>query len=205
MKYRQSGLPYERQPGEPKRAYAAFAVYREMGVERSLAKAAKEIGRSVRVLEMRSVSWKWVERCQEYDAYLDRQARRAREKDRSIMLERHARLAMLGQSLVVDTLRKLLEEAQQDPTKKLSASDVSRLLEVSVKVERMSRGEPSEISELGGSANRPLRVSVEEMARKAVENALGIGETAAERTEPEETETEAQPEAAPDIPDPFAG
>jgi hypothetical protein len=101
------------------------------------------------------------------------------------MLDRHARLAMLAQSLALDTLRKRLQEAQEDPTKMLSVSDTSRLLDVAVKLERLSRGEPTALAEMGSSADRPLRVTVEETARKAIEAVLGIDGTAADRVEGE--------------------
>jgi hypothetical protein len=50
-----------------------------------------------------------------------------------------------------------------------------------------------------------VRLSIEQQARRAIENVLGINGPVIERTEPEEGEAEAQPEAAPDIPDPFVG
>jgi len=53
---------------------------------------------------------------------------------------------VLGQNIVVKGVEKLLadmEQGKRDP----SASDLSRLLDVAVKVERLSRGVPTEISQ----------------------------------------------------------
>lgn len=201
--------PWDRITHESPRAYENFCAYRDAGPQRSLRKLVADGKATVKLrrLEYWSSRWNWFERAAEYDAYLDRQARFTREKDRLAMLDRHARLAMLGQSLALDTLRKRLQEAQEDPTKTLSMADVTRLLDISVRVERLSRGQPTEISELGGAADRPLRMRVEETARRAIENVLGLSAGVAERIEDAETApAEAQPEAAPDpgVIDPFA-
>ncbi|MGD0128270.1 MAG: hypothetical protein ABSF46_23145 [Terriglobia bacterium] len=199
--------PWERQPRESSKAYAHLSIYLEMGISRSLNKVASDpkCTSKRRQLSRWSSKYKWVQRSLAFDDDQRRQEREAQRKEHNEMLKRHARLAMLGQSLVVDTLRKRLQEAQENPTKMLSVSDASRLLDVSVRVERLSRGLPSEVSELGGSADRPVRLSIEQQARRAIENVLGINGPVIERTEPEEGEAEAQPEAAPDIPDPFVG
>lgn len=77
--------PWEQQPGETSRAFAAFVIYRDMGIGRSLDAAYKESvergakgcreGAIIR-LPGRWKKWcgdhRWVERVQAYDAYLDR-------------------------------------------------------------------------------------------------------------------------------------
>ncbi len=98
------------------------------------------------------------------------------------MVSRHAKIAVLSQNLVVKGIEKLVAEVEQG-RRDLSASDASRLLDVAVKIERLSRGEPTEISELGGSEERPLKLSIEERARQAVKKALGIGSSPPERVE----------------------
>ena len=146
-------------------------------------------------LERWSSRWRWVERCRAYDDYLLHQDRLCREKERKDMATRHAKIAVLGQNLVVKGIEKLVADVGQGK-RDLSASDASRLLDVAVKIERLSRGEPTEISELGGSDEHPIRVNLEDRARKAVETALGITDHGtAERVE--------TPEAAdlPPLPD----
>ena len=101
-------------------------------------------------------------------------------------MKRHAKLAVLSQNVVVKGIEKLLGEIEQG-NRSPTASDLGRLLDVAVRVERLSRGEPTEISELGGSNERPVRVSIEDRARQAVERALGITDRdPAERVEAEE-------------------
>jgi hypothetical protein len=114
---------------------------------------------------------------------LQRQDRLRQEKERKDMLTRHGKIAVLGQNLVVKGIEKLLDDVKQGK-RDLSASDASRLLDVAVKIERLSRGEPTEISELGGSDEHPIKINIEDRARQAVERALGITDrSAAERVE----------------------
>jgi len=184
---------WDRQPGESSKAYGHFTRYRDLGQERSLRKLAADAKTKSRLRQLQhwSSRWEWVERCQQYDDYLDQQARVEQEKERRDMMRRHAKIAVLGQNAVVKGIEKLLaeiEHGKRNPT----ASDLSRLLDVAVRVERLSRGQPTEISELGSVADRPLRVSLEERARAAIEGALGITEESpTSRTEPDGAEAEA--------------
>jgi hypothetical protein len=182
---------WDRQIGEGSKAYHHFCIYRALGPNRSLRKMAKDgaCGAKVGQLERWSSRWKWVDRCEAYDDYLQHEDRLRQEKERREMVSRHAKIAVLGQNLVVKGIENLLGLIEQGK-KELSASDASRLLDVVVKVERLSRGEPTEISELGGSAERPLKLSIEERARQAVKKALGIGCSPPERVELESTEPE---------------
>ena len=179
---------WDRQPGESSKAYAHFCLYRDMGLTRSIRQMPKVSGCTsvVRQLNRWSSRWRWVERCESYDDHLQLQDRLRKEKERKDMLTRHGKIAVLGQNLVVKGIEKLLADVEQGK-RDLSASDASRLLDVAVKIERLSRGEPTEISELGGSDNHPIKVSVEDRARQAVERALGITDQGpSERVEPED-------------------
>jgi hypothetical protein len=177
--------PWDRQVGESSKTYSHFCIYRDMGTDRSLRKLAADAKTTsnLRQLQHWSARWNWVARCQSYDDELQRQDRLRREKERRDMVSRHAKIAVLGQNLVVKGIEKLLRLIEEGE-RELSASDASRLLDVAVKVERLSRGEPTEISELGGSDEHPVRVNIEERARQAVERVLGITDRGpAERVE----------------------
>ena len=190
---------WDRLSGESSKAYAHFCLYRDMGMSRSLRALENVDGctSGYRQLGRWSSRWRWVERCQSYDDHLQLQDRLRKEKERKDMLTRHGKIAVLGQNLVVKGIEKLLADVEQGK-RDLSASDASRLLDVSVKIERLSRGEPTEISELGGSDEHPISVNIQDRARQAVERALGI----TDRGPAERVET---PEAAdvPALPDPL--
>jgi hypothetical protein len=190
--------PWDRQLGEGSKAYSHFCIYRDMGSGRSLQKMTSVPGcTSVRrQLSRWSSRWRWVERAQAYDDYLQHQDRLRQEKERKDMLSRHAKIAVLGQNLVVKGIEKLVADVEQGK-RDLTASDASRLLDVVVKIERLSRGEPTEISELGGSDEHPVRVNIEDRARQAVERALGIADHAADRGASERNEAEESADVPP--------
>src|SRR5215470_8443919 len=102
--------PWDRQVAESSKAYHHFCLYRDMGLDRSVRKMANIPGcTSVRrQLNRWSSRWRWVERCQQYDDHLERQARLEQEKERREMMKRHAKIAVLGENVVVKGMEKLL-------------------------------------------------------------------------------------------------
>ena len=132
---------WERQPGESSRAYAAFCIYRDLGPARSLDKALAQANKKpsnrrhwARWMER----YRWLERAQAYDDYIERIKREEQEKEILDMAQRHARLAVAFQQKIAERLMDL------DP-KELSPRDLSVWLDVATKLERLSRGEPTEI------------------------------------------------------------
>ncbi|TBR59390.1 hypothetical protein B4U84_00090 [Westiellopsis prolifica IICB1] len=76
---------WERQENETPKRWKAFQVYRDMGADRSLAKVAIALGKPPgykRPLEYWATQHNWVERCREYDLYLDRLNRSFRETEK---------------------------------------------------------------------------------------------------------------------------
>ncbi len=134
---------WSRQPDESDPAWGAFVVYRDMGAERSLAKAARSLGKSATLVEGWSSRHSWLARVAEFDRYVDGQAvdehvERIREMNR-----RQASVARLALSKAVDWLHKLNPEQLRD--------DVGvRLLDVASKLERLAEGANTE--ELGVTA-----------------------------------------------------
>jgi len=131
---------WERQPGEGSKAYAAFCVYRDLGPERSLEKVRQNLDkpRTRKWLGDWSVKYNWVERAQAYDDYIERKKREKNEKEILEMAERHAKLAKAFLLMIAQALQQI------DPAQ-LSPSDMAKWLEVATKLERLSRGVPTEI------------------------------------------------------------
>lgn len=129
--------PWERQKGESRQAFQAFAIYRDMGAARSLQKVAQQLSKSLALMKRWSEKWSWVARAAAWDAELDRRAREAQEKARAEMAERHIKEAMLFQQKVVERLKTLEPD-------ELSPSDLAKWFDIAVKVERLARGEPTE-------------------------------------------------------------
>jgi hypothetical protein len=64
--------PWDQQPNESDRAYKAASVYFSMGAERSLAKVARAVNKSLTLIERWSSRHEWVARARERDTFLRR-------------------------------------------------------------------------------------------------------------------------------------
>jgi hypothetical protein len=140
--------PWERQPEESDRAFAAFALYRDLGPRRSLDEVCRRLygtqaGRK-RDATGRVQEWSrahgWVARCQAWDEELDRQGRLAQIEAVMEMAKRHAEEARAFQE-------KALEGLRQIPVDQLSATDIVKFFVEAVKVERLALGEPDSVQE----------------------------------------------------------
>lgn len=151
--------PWERQPGEGTKAFAAFVIYRDLGRDRSLVKVADELrrrkeergekggGRPGSIptrLSTMSSQWRWVARSAAWDEEEDRLRLKARVKAVEEMAERQATYGMLMQQVGVLKLQKLREAVQEDDSA-VSGPLAVKMVEAGSRVERLARGEPSEI------------------------------------------------------------
>jgi len=131
--------PWERLDNESSKAYRAFCVYRDLGPDRSIDKAMAAVGQKNRRTWGEWCSkYNWVERAAAYDSYLEAEKRKEKEREILDMARRHATLAMAFQEKVAKALQMI------DPSD-LSPRDLARWLEVATTLERLSRGEPTEI------------------------------------------------------------
>jgi hypothetical protein len=176
--------PWERRAHESAKSFRYFCVYRDMGPERSIVKTVTgESTAKLRWLEHLSSKWQWVARAAAYDDEVDRQKREASEAERRSMAERHARLAMLMQSAAIDQTRKWLEEVQASEKPVWTPDQLNRIMATSVQIERVARGEPSEIIRKEGEAGAMTDTSkwtVEDFRTRMVELFRVTGKTEAE-------------------------
>jgi hypothetical protein len=68
--------PWERRPGETSKSFAAFAVYRDLGPERSLSKVAKRLSKRVEQMKRWSRENDWKARADQFDHHIDVEVRR---------------------------------------------------------------------------------------------------------------------------------
>lgn len=133
--------PWDRQPGESDPAWAAFVVYRDLGLERSTAKVRENTGKNRRLIEGWSSKNSWVVRVQAWDAEQDKQWQRDLAAERRKAARRNIEISGQMKDLAVAGIGHLTEAPE-----KLKAVDVSRLVEVATKVEALSTGGPTEIT-----------------------------------------------------------
>ena len=106
-------------------------------VKRSLRKTAEALGMNKRTIANQSTKWDWVRRCEAYDAHVDRMNREANEAAIRKMKQDHA---LLAQQMLRKATRRLLTM----PEEEITAAELARIVDVGVKVERLSRGESTE-------------------------------------------------------------
>ena len=71
---------WERYEKESSKAYAAFCIYRDLGVDRSYEQVQKKCGKSARLIARWGSKYNWVARCQAYDDHLLNETQKAFEK-----------------------------------------------------------------------------------------------------------------------------
>lgn len=156
--------PWERQPGESAKAYEAFSEYRDMGASRSLAKVGQKLGKSKTMMEKWSAKFTWVERAEQWDTEQDRLIRISLTKDIGAMRKRHADVARA-------MLIKAAKALQKIPDDEIKASDISRMVDVASKLERISKGDVGEVVEerQGESVANPVQFYMPDNGRDSEE------------------------------------
>lgn len=124
-----SGEIWDRMTGEHNDAWAGFQAYRNMGLERSLPKAAAELGKPRTTLATWSSRFSWLMRAAAWDAEMDRRDQLWLAEQRRHALTRHVRQAQMLQSKWLSAMATL----QPD---KLAPADVIRWAEVATRMER---------------------------------------------------------------------
>ena len=124
--------PWEQQPGESAKAFEAFAIYRDMGVERSVRKVTQRLNKSLTLIGKWSSAYNWPERARAYDRDLDRQAHAQAVREVRSMTNRHIRIAMQLQA-------KALQALEQLDVTTLSPKMQLAFLTKATEIERMNR------------------------------------------------------------------
>lgn len=178
--------PYDRQSEESAKAYEAFALYRDMGIERSTDAVARQLRKSSALIQRWSSLYRWVERVAAWDAYIDQQAQRKVAKaaiDRkAAMLQRHA---MGGRALQAFGLRYLQNDRMPD-----KGQDAISAIQRGVEIERKAEGLPEWIFEVVNADDSELLRQYHELLAEA--GRAGSGDEAPGDTDPDAAESTAE-------------
>jgi hypothetical protein len=140
-------LPFEQQPRESAKAFAAFSLYLSLGPERSLAKVSKQLQKSVTMLGRWSSKFDWPARLAAHSAHLAVVEREAIEA----AARRNAAVWETREQKLKETEWKLHERAIAAAEKALDAfmekekvyanlADIARMLEIASKLGRLATG-----------------------------------------------------------------
>lgn len=132
--------PWERQSGESPQAWKAFQAYRDLGQDRTIRAAAEKIGRGKSTLDKYSMDFAWADRAAAWDREQDRQVQKAQLAAIRKMRRDHADL---GASMLIKAAKAL----KRIPEDEIKAVDISRMVEVGSKLERIARGDVGEVVE----------------------------------------------------------
>lgn len=159
---------WQQQPGETAKAYAAFCLYRDMGVSRSLEKTwgeYKEINGNNSVsmpgyFRDWSTANSWVERAKAYDAYL---ADKRREQFEALRMDQREKRQQIVQALN-GMLASVMAEQQkaQQQGKAITPTALTRIANAAAKVLAESRAEFNDMPqqrmahEVGGKDGGPI-------------------------------------------------
>lgn len=156
--------PWERRENETSKAYEAFCVYRDMGPDRSMRATAERLGKSQGLMEGWSAKHEWVNRASLWDDEQDRIEREIaqREQAKAIkdMRKRHADIA---NAMLIKSAKALT----RIPEDEISARDISRMVDVASKLERIARGDVGDVVESrdGGKAESPVTFYIPDNGR----------------------------------------
>jgi uncharacterized protein YnzC (UPF0291/DUF896 family) len=131
------GIRWFRQKGESRKAYEAFAVYRDLGAARSQAKVAERLGKSLELMKRWSAKHEWVDRAASFDANEEFELMSAEREERIKMRRNDAKIARMMMQKAVDALQ-LVEP------KDLSPTQLRELIMDGAKLQRLALGESTE-------------------------------------------------------------
>lgn len=149
--------PWDRREAETDPAWQAFTIYRDMGLTRSTAKVAQQLGKSKTLMDRWSRTHSWVIRCHAYDVAEDRAHRLAMRAARVDAERRNLRIAqgMMGKAAgAIATLN----------TADLKPQDIARFVEAASKLEAMTLGTATEITHVSGPGGGAVQVDVGAMS-----------------------------------------
>ena len=89
---------WDRQPGEGRRAYEAFCIFRDMGQGRSLPKVSQKLAKSLTIVKKWSFTFNWQARADAWDASITEEARRKAAEDKRKMIDRQIQIGQLLQT-----------------------------------------------------------------------------------------------------------
>lgn len=153
-------FPWERQPSEGIKAYEAFNTYLLMGEDRTYTKVATELKKSTTIIGRWGSQYKWQERVAAYDAHQMELTRKDQAKAIREMRKRHA---LLATSMLTKVTKKMTKMSEDE----LTPQDMKAWVDVATKLERLSRGDTSEVIEErdGGQAINPVSIYIPDNGR----------------------------------------
>jgi hypothetical protein len=165
-------LPFEQQPRESSKAFAAFQVYLRMGPQRSLAAVGQQLGKSTVVIERWSTKFDWVSRVQAHAAHLAEVERKAIE---ARVIEKAVEWKKMEEPIRRDAWKKAEElmamadeflERWRNCSRVPGFESVVRGIELAFRLKQFAAGMPSEIREVNTTVSGTVELDWEIALKK---------------------------------------
>jgi len=173
MEEKRTALPFDQQPRESQRAFAAFSLYLSLGPDRSLSAVGAKLGKGRRQMEKWSRRWSWAERVAAYGTHMAELERGAIERvavEKAVewwqLQEPTRRQAWLEAELAIAMVRKA-RERWEESGRTPGFEGMARMLELAFKLKQFAAGMPSEIKETHTLVTGKVSVEWEAAIRKA--------------------------------------
>lgn len=162
--------PWERQKGESRQAFAAFAAYRDQSPKRSLRQIAKALDKSSSLIARWSSHWFWQRRVDAWDAFQDERKRFAQLEVIEEMSRRHAQTVSAAITVHSLPIKETLKRFQMDERalEMMELEDIIKLALVSAKnlpslvqSERLTRGASTENVEQHIQEKRETKIVID--------------------------------------------
>ncbi len=160
-------LPFEKQPRESDKAFAAFSLYLSLGAERSTREVGKQLGKSEGLVERWAAKFDWRSRVAAHGAHLAVVEREAIEAAaRSKAAEWAAREHQLRETewamheRAIAAAKRGLDAYMQREKVYANLADIARMLEIASKLGRLATGLGTDGDRRKGDELPALRVEV---------------------------------------------
>jgi hypothetical protein len=137
---------WEQLAKESSRAFAVFVNYRDMGMQRSCPKTAKQLNMNISSILELSKRHNWQERVRAWDAHIDQATQNEQIEAVKMMKKRQISLALKAQKAADKGLRKFIAQFNDDKISPyaMKPDGLSKLLEAGCRIERLNRDEPEQ-------------------------------------------------------------
>jgi hypothetical protein len=160
-------LPFEQQPRESAKAFAAFSLYLNLGAERSTAAVAKELAKSEQLVRRWSAKFGWTDRVAAHGAHLaivEREAVEAAARGKAAeWSSREQKLRETEWAMheaAIAAAKKGLAAYMEKDKVYANLADIARMLEIASKLGRLATGLGTEGEGRKGDDLPGLRVEV---------------------------------------------
>ena len=140
-------LPFEKQPRESAKAFAAFSLYLSQGAERSTAAVAKELAKSEQLVRRWSAKFGWTDRVAAHGAHLaivEREAIEATARGKAAeWASREQKLRETEWAMheaAIAAAKKGLAAYMEKDKVYANLADIARMLEIASKLGRLATG-----------------------------------------------------------------